>query len=211
MSKWIITLSFLLTYGIAEAHQPDLSSTLLVEQGENKWVLQIRAALTAFEYEIHQHYGKESYTTPEEFQDLVLRYVQDNITMLCNQTNYTELKNGLVQLGHETNVVFEVKGIPETLEKIEFKNSSFKDISRNQSALIILKKDFAKQQVFLNNKNQHSVKLKVKGSEFVTLTKETSKAMVKTGVFSGLMLLLALGLGLFLFLKKGRRMSSVDL
>ncbi|GAB5553055.1 MAG: hypothetical protein Sapg2KO_26460 [Saprospiraceae bacterium] len=203
MSKWIIAFSLLLTYGIAEAHQPDLSSTLLVEQGENKWVLQIRAALTAFEYEIHQHYGKDAYATPEEFQNLVLNYVQSNVSLMCNKSNDTELENGSVQLGHETKVVFEVKGIPETLEQIEFQNSSFKDISRNQSALIIVKKDFAKQQIFLNNENQHTAKLKVKDSKFVVMTDETNRATVRSSILSGLGFLLVFGgVGLCLLFRK---------
>ncbi|MCF8244262.1 MAG: hypothetical protein K9J37_05610 [Saprospiraceae bacterium] len=48
-----------------------------------------------------------------------------------------------MQLGHETSVVFELAGVPENFSEISVKNSSFKDISRNQSALIVLKKGFA--------------------------------------------------------------------
>jgi len=53
--RFLITLGLLLISWGAKAHQADLSSTLLVEQGENAWILQIRASLTAFEYEIEHH------------------------------------------------------------------------------------------------------------------------------------------------------------
>lgn len=137
MFRWIMLLSILLGFGTLQAHQPDLSSTILSEQGEDKWVLQIRGALTGFEYEIHQNFGKDSYATPEEFQELVIKHVKDNVSILFDESNNVVLKNGLVRLGHETNVIFEVKGVPGNFEEVKFKNSSFKDISRNQSALII--------------------------------------------------------------------------
>ena len=103
INRFLIMLCVLcISWGV-KAHQPDLSSTILVEQGENKWVLQIRAALTAFEYEIEQTYGKDSYETPEEFQDLVIKHVQEHISILYNKANTAVLQNGKVKLGHETS------------------------------------------------------------------------------------------------------------
>ena len=69
---------FLFTIAISNflyAHQPDQSSTMLVEKGEGVWILQVRAALTAFEYEVHHTFGTESYKTPEEFNELVLTHL----------------------------------------------------------------------------------------------------------------------------------------
>ena len=31
-----------------QAHQPELSTTMLIEQPEGQWLLQVRSALTAF-------------------------------------------------------------------------------------------------------------------------------------------------------------------
>lgn len=149
-----------------KAHQPDLSSTLLVEQADNKWVLHVRAALTAFEYEIDQHFGADSYATPEEFQQLLLNHVKDNVSILYNGKDAAVLQNGIVKLGHETSVTFEVVGTPETMKTLRVKNSSFSHISRNQSAIIILKKGFSKCQFILNSSNKHSIKLEVENSKF---------------------------------------------
>lgn len=201
MHKWIIFFSLLLWHGTVQAHQPDLSSTILSEQGENKWVLQVRAALTCYEYEIHQHYGEGSYTTPEEFQELVIQHVKENISIHFNESDNIVLKNGIVKLGHETNAVFEVEGVPENIRTVKFKNSSFKDISRNQSALIILKTDFKQKQFVLDNSNQHTVHFAVKDSQLVSLTSTsgTNKAMAIPSRYSGIILVGFLGF--FIFLK----------
>ena len=76
-------------------------------------------------------------------------------------------KNGYVKLGHETSVVFEVLGIPKKVTKVLFTNSSFKDVYNNQNTLIILKKDFKKQNFLLNDSNHHRIELKVSKNQFV--------------------------------------------
>lgn len=60
--------------------------------------------------------------------------------------------SGFVKLGHETNVVFKVIDLPENFNTITLINSTFQNIYRNQSALIILKKEVAKEQFILKKK-----------------------------------------------------------
>ena len=198
MYRFIMLLSLLLGFGTVQAHQPDLSSTILSEQGKDKWVLQVRGALTGFEYEIHENFGEDSYATPEEFQELVMKHVQENISILFDESNNVVLKNGIVRLGHETNVIFEVKGVPENFKEVKFKNSSFKDISRNQSALIIFKKGMKQKQFVLNNTNQHTANLIVQDSQLVSLNPTTKKAMVIPNLYIGIALLVILGFWIFL-------------
>lgn len=161
-----IILSTLFFSFTSAVHQPDLSSTLLVERNDGTWVLQIRAALNAFEYEVHSHYGKNSYATPEEFNTLVIRHLMDNISITCNGAETVYLQKGTVKLGHETNAFFEIHGIPKKLKKIGISNTSFKDIQDNQSALIILKKGFKKHQFKLNENNKHTAQLKAIKNQF---------------------------------------------
>ena len=150
----------------ASAHNPDISSTLLVEESDNQWVLQIRAALTAFEYEIESHFGESSYATPEEFQELVIQHVSERLSIQFNDGSPVILKNGMVKLGHETSVTFKLSETPQSIESLVVKNSSFNDIPRNQSALIVLKKGFAKDQFTLDRKNDHTAVLSVQNSKF---------------------------------------------
>ena len=196
--KYIIALCMLFVSMEVSAHKPDVSSTLLVEQEAGKWILQIRAALTGFEYEIETHFGESSYTSPEEFQELVVKHVRENMIIRVDENKGAVLKNGIVKLGHETSVSFELEGMPSSFETIEVHNSSFKNISRNQSALIVLKKDFAKKQYILNNDNQHTVILNLNNGTFeLVLPTVIASTRSKSGVsiyflVGSLMLLLVL-------------------
>jgi len=69
-------------------------------------------------------------------------------------------------LGHETNVLFTVLGIPDDFSSVKIKNSSFKNIYNSQSALMIFKEGFSKQQFILNGKNEYTVALNVNKSDF---------------------------------------------
>lgn len=207
--KSTIKIFFLLTTLLfaqsTEAHQPDLSSTMLVEQDDNNWILQIRAALTAFEYETEQRYGKDAFATPEEFRNLVLEYVQANIKVLFNETNLVVLKNGKVKLGHETSITFEITNVPADIQYLTMENSTFNHISRNQSALIILKKGFAKDQFVLNNKNEHKVELQVKNAKFELVT---PLAESKTSGLSRMIVGLVVSMLLLLFFMFKKSMIS---
>lgn len=192
--KYLLLPCLLLVSLRLSAHQPELSSTLLVEQSEGDWILQIRAALTGFEYEVEYTFGQDSYSTPEAFQELLVKHVLENVSIIINEKDQAQLNNGQVKLGHETSITFEVVGIPEMIQSLQVKNSSFRDISRNQSALIVLKNDFEKEQFTLNNENNHTVNLIAKNAKFelfVPIPKGIAKASSKS-------LLIILGISFFL-------------
>lgn len=166
MTKYILSIGFAFFSLIASAHQPDISTTMLAEQEDGSWILQIKASLTAFEYEVHTTYGKDSYKTPEEFNALVIRHLLANISIDFGDAGQAKLTDGFVKLGHETNAIFHVTGIPKTIHKTTIVNRSFKDIHDNQSALIILKKDFQKKQFNLDASNDHTARLITQNNAF---------------------------------------------
>ena len=166
MIRNILVLCLLASSWMAQAHQADLSTTMLVEQNEDQWVFQIRASLTAFQYEVRTHFAETPYKTPEEFKDFVIEHVKNNVTIYFNETDFVTLRNPYVKLGHETNVVFEVVGVPKNIESVFVKNSSFKDIHHNQSALVLLKKGFEQEQFVLNDANEHTMQLVTNNNKF---------------------------------------------
>lgn len=174
--RCLFVLSALFISVPAQAHQPNLSSIILAEQEEGKWVLQIRSALTAFEYVVEEHFGLSAYATPEEFQELVVNYMRDHIAIQFNGTHPAILRNGMVKLGHETNVVFELAGLPETIKSLSLENKSFKDIARNQSVLAIYKEGFSRNQFTLDNTNNHSVILRAGQAGFEAVERDETWA-----------------------------------
>lgn len=140
-----------------------------MEQADGTWMLQVRTALAALEYEVDTRFGKHAYTTPEAFNTLVINHLIDNITLTANEKKTATLHNGQVKLGHETLAVFEVLGMPKKIKSIRISNTAFRDIYNNQGALIILKKDFSKHQFWLNETNKHTVQLKAVKKQYKLL------------------------------------------
>lgn len=192
------------------AHQPDVSSTMLVEQSPDKWVLQVRSALSALEYEIRFTYGENAYSTSEEFQALVVDYMQKNISVAFDGQR-VDLLNGYAKLGHESSVVFEIYDAPKSLNIIEVRNSAFKDISKNQSALMVFKKDVAKEQFVLNVANKHTAKLKFENTKFVQLNTNIAKSsfpLIPSATF-GIMALLLIATGIIYYRGKNRAQDAL--
>lgn len=184
-----------------KAHQPDLSSLILAEQAENKWVLQLRSALTAFEYVIEEQFGTSSYATPEEFQELVVNYVRDNVSILFNDANVAILQHGMVKLGHETNVIFQLEGTPAAIHSIAVENKSFSKIARNKGVLVVYKKGFLKDQFTLNDDNGHRIKLKVGEGKFEELVQDQSSAQFIFILFAIVLIVLSI---IFLVYQKSK-------
>lgn len=164
-----ILLGLLCLSWSARAHQPDLSSTILAEKEENEWVLQVRAALTAFEYEVEARFGASAYATPKEFQQLVVEHLRDELFVRFNDGTAAVLKNGVVKLGHETTVTFQLSSPPADVQSVVVRNTSFSNISHNQSALFIAREGFDKKQFMLNGSNSHTAKLRVSDAKFVVV------------------------------------------
>ncbi|MCK0192317.1 DUF6702 family protein [Arenibacter sp. F20364] len=208
LAVWLSMASF--------AHSPDVSTTMLVETENNSWVLQISASLTAFQQEIRTHYAETPYQTPEEFQQMVLEHIKNNFQISFNGGEHISFKNGTVKLGHETMVVFEVLGIPSEINSVLVKNTAFKDIHRNQSALVLIKEGLSKEHFVLNNANNHSLSLTAIGNEFVEVGKNeaglfsSSTGIILLGV-AAIVVLGMLVLGVGYLMKKPNRSKKVAL
>lgn len=200
----ILLICLLIPWG-TKAHQPNLSSTILAEQESNSWVLQIRAALTAFEFEVENYFGRSSYSSPEEFNDLLIKYIQKHVQVQFNQDAPVLLEKGIVKLGHETSVTFEIKGTPEDIRSLFVQNNSFADISRNHSALIVVKQGIAKRQFILNNDNRHAASLAINGSK-LELTKSGGGIRYYPHL---ILILIGLAMPIVFFLYKDKRASRL--
>lgn len=153
-----------------DAHSPDLSSTLLVQQDDQSWLLQVRAALTAFEYVVEDHYGKDAYASPGEFRQLVISHLRENLSVQFDDRGYANLGEGRVVLGHETNVTFALTGMPANARSLSITNTGFSTLSRSQSVLMVLKEGFARQQFMLDGENGHTARLAAGEGSFILRT-----------------------------------------
>ncbi len=189
--KNLFFFPFLLFFSTVFAHQPDISTTLLFQRDDGKWMLQITSSLTAFQAEVKTRFSENAYASVEDFQRLVQQHLRENVLFCLNGSDTLLLGNAFVKVGHETSVVFEVQKMPETITTVLAQNTSFKHIHRNQSALIVLKKGFPKQHFVLNDDNAQRVNLVFDGQKLVLAPAAPERSAPQPGV-----LLLAI-LGLF--------------
>ena len=206
MKKFILIVAvFLMSLGM-KAHQADISTTMLMEKENGTWVLQISSSLTAFQHEIRTHFAETPYETPEEFQQMVIEHIKNNFHLSFNDSQNITLGNGAVRLGHETKVVFQVFGIPSDIKSAWVNNTVFDDIHKSQSALVLLKEGFSKEQFVLNDANNHTVELQVNGNEFAEV-EENNTSLIS----AGLLLIVIAGIAALLLLMNSRLIKNSGL
>jgi hypothetical protein len=165
-------------------------------------MLQLNASLTAFQYEVVNTYGEDSYSSPEEFNELLVNYLKKKIVIQVNGEEVI-LEKGLVRLGHATTVAFELSGVPEQMDEMFVKNKGFENINNSQVIFSIIKEGMDKDQFLLNEENNFQINLFLTEGQ-VVLVDSNSNTMWLTL----LAVVLILGpLGAFLYNKKGGRIS----
>lgn len=188
------------------AHTPELSTLVLSKTDNGKYVLQVTSSLTAFEGEVDYLYGNDSYKTPEEFRELVIKHFRKNISFIVNGKSL-EFVNPEVILGHETKLVVEVTGIPSQINTIDLTSTMFKDMSRNQSVVMLVGKEFPNKQYILDNENSQHIQLESKNGNWDSIIKTESTWNTKNAYY----LLLLLVIPLVYFLVKVKKRESFKL
>ncbi|MDP5078101.1 MAG: hypothetical protein NWQ19_08400 [Nonlabens sp.] len=208
---FIAVLFFLTSTNVLKAHSPSQAGTLFYQVDDYNWTIQVSSALAAFEYEVHNKYGVDSYKTPEEFNELVIKLVSENIAIRFNNGSLMELSSPVVTLGHETKVLFQVGNTPKSFTSLAFKNSCFKNLYKNQNVLLIVKKDGVKDKFTLESNNDFSVIATLENNKFTALegtgsnnvSQKESRANIWIYGFFGTLVVALLGF-LFFTLNKNK-------
>ncbi|WP_147383190.1 DUF6702 family protein [Pontibacter oryzae] len=191
--KSILAAFVWLTAMAAHAHQPDLSTFTLVEQQPGNWMLVLNASLTAFQQEVRYTYGEDSYTSPEEFNKLVIKHLKDKVSLNINGREVA-LGNGLVKLGHATTVAFKLSGVPADVSEVYVKNAGFQDIHHSQVVFSVVKNELGRKQFILSEENNYQAHLALEGNQ-IELVKTSDRATSLTWLLvPGIALMLMLGL-----------------
>jgi hypothetical protein len=191
---------------VAHAHQPDLSSLMIYEQG-GKSFLAIKSALSAFESEIEYSYLKGAYKTPAEFQELVIGHFQKKSFLVINGDTIKFL-NPQVSLGHETTLFAELSEIPNDIKSMHIKNAIFGDISHSICEVIITLKDKPQKQFLLTSENKHEGMLKLESGTWVMVENEHLLFTKSTLTFLGIFVVtIFLAVGMMILKRKTLKVS----
>jgi hypothetical protein len=192
---------------VAHAHQPDLSSLMIYEQG-GKSILVIKSALSAFESEIEYSYPKGAYKTPAEFQELVIQHFQKKSLLVINGDTIKFIHTQ-VSLGHETTLFAELSNLPIDIKSMHIKNAIFSDISNSICEVILTLKGISQKQFLLTSENKHAANLSIENGKWVLTEIEHPLFTKSTLNFLGIFIM-ALFLVVGMKILKGRA-SKVSL
>ena len=191
--KYFLILSFVFTSIFTSAHQIDMSTVLFSKTDDGKIVMQINSSLTAFQGEVNYNNPKNSYATPEEFQQLVIKHFYKNFSIEINGDTDIKLINPMVILGHETKLVAEVTGVPENVKSLLLKNEIFKDIHNNQSVVIFAIDGFPKNNNFVVNKeNNYQLNLALIDNIWQVSSNDNIKSNYLNYIFAVLIIAIAI-------------------
>lgn len=205
--KAVYFVIFLFGFKAVQAHNPDLSSLMIYEQN-GKSILLIKSSLTAFEGEVNFIFGKESYKTPEEFNQLLIQHFQKNCLLIADG-EIIKFSNVQVQLGHETNLFAELDNLPKTINSFYIKNALFKDMPNNMCELILTVNGLPQKQYILNKGNQQKVTLNAEKNKWMVV--ETASAFNLNSIFLiGAAVLLIVSFIVFAVLKRKRQPSVLE-
>ncbi len=190
--KFFFLLLFMIMSKIAFAHNPDLSNIIISKTDNGQVILQINSSLTAFQQEVNFINGQGVYKSPEDFRNLVIKHFNTSFSMIINGNDTLQFKNPKVFLGHETKLVAEITGLPDSINSIQLKNELFKDIHRNQSVVIFLLDGFPKEKFTLNTDNQQEINIALRNGNWVNSQKSIIDSNPNYLAFLGSLLVLVL-------------------
>ena len=146
---------------LSEAHSPLISTVALIKSKENIWTLHISASLSAFQYALTSEEKSLQLDSmgSDLFQKRVIDFLRRKLKIEISGGENIKLEDGIVKLGHETEVVFKLSVKETNPESIKIKNESFLSISDHYCVLKVITPEGASSNILLEKRNEYSVKL----------------------------------------------------
>jgi len=139
MKKTILIFLFICSSPCLQAHNSQISTITLLQNDEHIWSVHIGASFDSFQYRIRTYFPdvKSDKLSALEFQKLVLRYLKETVVIKTNGNEFILFENGMVKIGHQTDVTFMVSGMPSKLSALYLKLNGFNENSKHNSILKI--------------------------------------------------------------------------
>ena len=161
MRKFICFIFIVLLPNLSEAHSPLISTVALIKSKENSWTVHISASLSAFQYALtsdDKSLQLDSLSS-DLFQQKIIDLLRRKLKIEISGDKDTKLEDGIVKLGHETEVVFKLSIKENNTESIKIKNESFLSISDHYCILKVITPERASSNILLEKSNEYAVTL----------------------------------------------------
>ncbi|WP_080053859.1 hypothetical protein [Spirosoma aerolatum] len=169
MKKAFLISLFLYIPTFLYAHSPQISTIVLAQTKAGQWNVLIGSSLSAFQYSL-QTKGllKESDTLQAAaFQKMILEHLRENIQIRANGNGPIELTHGMVILNHQTDVRFDLTGMPQQLQTITIRQGSFASLRNHYCILKIFPDGGRVRSFILQESNDFMISLKLSNNDLV--------------------------------------------
>ncbi|MDI1323255.1 MAG: hypothetical protein PSV36_10930 [Algoriphagus sp.] len=191
MSRFLLIALLFFSPGMLMAHTPLISSIrIFLEDGV--WKLNLSSALTAFQFELQEKYPELvlSEMSEDQILSLMISHTKNTVSLEVNGEAIL-LQNGMVHPGHQTDLLFDLKEMPENMEEISLTMKSFESITQH-SSLLILPDQKNGQNFVINQEKGNSIQI-IKDDSGNYMESEMPKKNYPVFWITGIFLLLALG------------------
>lgn len=130
MRKFIYFIFIVLLPNLTEAHSPLISTVALIKSKDNIWKVHVSSSLSAFQYALtsdDKSLQLDSLSF-DLFQQKIIDLLRRKLKIEISGDKDTKLEDGIVKLGHETEVVFKLSGNENNTGSINIENGSFLSI-----------------------------------------------------------------------------------
>ncbi len=173
----------------AHAHNGQISTLSLSRQG-SVWTLSLSASITAFNYELEaENPGlnlKE--LTPQELISLLMKRVSSTIEIAANGTHQVKLVNGAIHPGHQTDILYELEGMPDSLQALSLSLHSFSH-NPNHSCVFLLEPTVGNNRFILTQGNNFTVSLQRKNATVFEPVKTNRVSVIPWLAILGLLIM----------------------
>lgn len=179
MKKIYFSILFLFTIVMTRAHNSQISTVSLVQNEEQIWNLYISSSFDSFKYQLISKYPDIDIDnlSAEKYQKLLLKYLQENIILTANGEKMANLHNGIIKLGHQTDLIYEVNGLPEKLTSLYLKLDGFENDSKHNSIFKIVTPQLKSKNFILKKDNEFQLSLEKANEEFQLVPKEDNTSL----------------------------------
>jgi hypothetical protein len=160
----LITALFLLTFKIAEAHNP-LSAMYYLEVEGDFGILNISLSQAGLDQALIASFPNKdiSKISNEEYKKLAVAYIKDHFQLAVNNEDVNILNGGIKLGNHQTDLKFITSVVPESFNSIDLKIDAFKENDHHQTIFSLLlngetskvvlsdSNDYTTSKVFRNN------------------------------------------------------------
>ncbi|QMW05179.1 hypothetical protein [Spirosoma foliorum] len=151
------------------AHNPQISTLVLVQNEHKQWNLIIGSSLTAFQYALQNKglLNPSDTIQAARFQKLILDYLRENIQLSSNGDQRITLKNGMMILNHQTDVRYDLPEMPQQLQTLIIRQQSFASLKNHYCLLKISPYGGTSSSFILQPDNDFTISLQLEGNHLI--------------------------------------------